>query len=238
MHRSALIPNTFLSLLLLLTPPTTAQSSSPKRGLCHITKNSHPADDQIWLSGPSNPTWYYNYASRPSPAYTSTPSLQFVPMLWGASASDTGAPFYDTVVSQLDAGANISFVLGFNEPDASFSVGGSNVDVGLAARRWKAEIEPLRELGVRVGAPAVTGSRGGMAWMEGWLEECGGGCRPDFVPVHWYGEVEGMARWVGEVAVKFPQLPIWVTEFGYPDQSLDKTQAFWNLSASMFDSWP
>ncbi|KAH7410429.1 glycosyl hydrolase catalytic core-domain-containing protein [Phaeosphaeria sp. MPI-PUGE-AT-0046c] len=218
MYRYAHLPAILIPLL------TTAQSTSPKRGLCHVKENGNPSDDSIWLSGPSNPTWYYNYESQPSSAYTSSPSLHFVPMLWGASPSDTGTPFYDTIKAQLDAGANITHVLGFNEPDASMAVGGSNVGTALAAARWKVEIEPLKALGIKVGAPAVTGSPAGAAWMERWLDECGGGCRPDFMPVHWYGNFESMAAHIGQ--------------FGYPNQGLEETQAFWNMSARSFDTWP
>lgn len=121
-------------------------------------------------------------------------------MLWGASTSDTGTPFYDAVKAQIDGGANVTHVLGFNEPDASMKVGGSNVGTALAATRWKAEIEPLKELGVKVGAPAVTGSEQGTAWMERWMQECEGGCNPDFMPVHYYGSFEGMASYIGEVS--------------------------------------
>ena len=59
--------------------------------------------------------------------------------------------------AQIDGGANISYALGFNEPDGTHSTGGSALPVDLAAARWKAEMEPLKKLGVKVGAPAVTG---------------------------------------------------------------------------------
>lgn len=220
-----------------LTGLTLAQSSSPKRGLCHVPSNKYPSDDRIWTSGPSNPTWYYNYQADPSPAYSNDKSLQFVPMLWGASDKDTGTPFFDNVKRQIDGGANISYVLGFNEPDGSHSTGGSNLPVDLAAKRWIAEIEPLKKLGVKLGAPAVTGSESGWTWMENWFKACNGGCNPDFVPIHWYGNFEGMASHVGRVISKW-NLPVWVTEYAYADQSLEATQSFYNTSARSFDGWP
>ena len=76
------------------------------------------------------------------------------------------------------------------------------------------------------------------AWMERWLQECNGGCNPDFMPLHWYGDFESMASYIGQVTAKYPKLPTWVTEFGYPDQSLETTEAFWNMSARSFDTWP
>jgi len=41
--------------------------------------------------------------------------MEFVPMLWGDGKSKTS--FYDEVKSQMDGGATIKYVLGFNEPD-------------------------------------------------------------------------------------------------------------------------
>lgn len=199
---------------------------------------------------------YYNYGPSPSSAYSSDKSLQFVPMLWGASDKDTGTPFYDNVKRQIDGGANISYVLGFNEPDGTHATGGSNLAVDIAAKRWIAEMEPLKKLGVKLGAPAVTGAASGWTWMENFLEACDGGCNPDFIPVHWYGKCyihephvrhrltsflgnfEGMASHVGRVTAKYPNLTVWVTEYGYPHESLEETQSFYNMSARTFDSWP
>ncbi|KAH3920111.1 hypothetical protein HBI56_035030 [Parastagonospora nodorum] len=234
MRRSILLSAT--ATLLPLT--ALAQSSSPKRGLCHVKENGNTADDKIWTSGPSNPTWYYNYGKDPSAAYSSDKSLQFVPMLWGASSSDSGTPFYDSVKRQIDSGANISYVLAFNEPDGTHTTGGSNLEVNLAAARWKAEIEPLKQLGVKLGAPAVTGAQSGWNWLDNWFKACDGGCNPDFIPVHWYGNFEGMMSHVGQVTNKWPNLTVWVTEYGYPNKGLEETQMFFNMSAQAFDRWP
>jgi hypothetical protein len=226
---------------LLATAATTlslvSATTSSKRGLCYVPSQKYPGDDSIWTSGSSDLTWYYNYQSTPSSAYTSDKNLEFVPMLWGASDSDTGTPFYDAVKSQLDSGANITYVLGFNEPDGTHATGGSALPVDLAAARWKAEIEPLKKLGIKVGAPAVTSAPSGWTWMENFFNECAGGCNPDFMPVHWYGNFEGMASHVGRVVSTYPNLTVWVTEYGFPNQKLQATQDFYNQSATMFDSW-
>ncbi|KAL5118487.1 hypothetical protein ACEQ8H_003663 [Pleosporales sp. CAS-2024a] len=235
MYRSVLGPATVA--ILSLSTLAQSTSTSQKRGLCHVTENGKAADDNMWTSGPSNPSWYYNYGKEPSAAYADDTSMQFVPMLWGASLSNTGTPFYDSVKSQLDAGANISHVLGFNEPDGTQASGGSDLDVRLAATRWKAEMEPLRELGIQLGAPAVTGGQSGWDWLDGFFAACHGGCHVDFIPVHWYGSFEGMMSHVGQVTSKWPNLTVWVTEYGYPNQKLDTTQSFYNMSAQAFDRW-
>ena len=41
--------------------------------------------------------------------------MQFVPMMWGNAKKDAG--FADKVLKLIDGGMNISYVLGFNEPD-------------------------------------------------------------------------------------------------------------------------
>lgn len=216
----------------------TTASSSPKRGLCHVPSTDHPSDDSIWTSTPgSDLTWYYNYKAEPSDAYKDDKGFQFVPMLWGASDSDQGTPFLDSVTQQLDSGAKIEFVLGFNEPDGPFSTGGSNVGVDVAASAWKKQMEPLREKGVKLGAPAVTGSDDGFGWLQNWFKACDGGCNPDFMPVHWYGSFEGMAGHIGRVVAEYPNMTIWVTEWGYPNMDLQTTQDFYNNSVAMFDRW-
>jgi hypothetical protein len=217
---------------------TSAFQTSPKRGLCYVPSDKHPSDDQIWTSGPVNPSWYYNYQYTPSPAYAANKDMQFVPMLWGASSSDTGTPFYDAVKRQIDSGANITYALSFNEPNEAHSNGGSNLAAPLAAARWKAEIEPLKKLGVKVGAPAVTGAASGWTWLDNFFDACGaGGCNPDFMTVHWYGNYEGMMSHVGRTAAKWPNTTIWVTEFGYANQDLKTSQDFYSMSSESFDRW-
>jgi hypothetical protein len=221
--------------LAILAPLTAAQSTSPKRGLCYVPSTKYPSDDSIWTQG--DLTWYYNYKAQPSDAYKNNKNLQFVPMLWGASDSDTGTPFYDSVKSQIDGGANISYVLGFNEPDGTHSTGGSALPVDLAAARWKAEIEPLKKLGVKLGAPAVTGGASGWAWLQNFFTACDGGCTPDFIPVHWYGNFEGLASHIGQVMATYPNMTVWVTEYNLPNQDLKATQEFYNMSKNSMDGW-
>ena len=102
---------TFLSALIV-------QSTSSKRGLVYVPNGKHPEDDANWRSPTSDLTWYYNYGSKPSPAFAKFSKLEFVPMLWGAASSST---FLSDVQSQIKAGANITYVVGFNEPDGDSS---------------------------------------------------------------------------------------------------------------------
>lgn len=110
----------FLTALAVLPSLIFCQSpvTSSKRGLVYVPSEKHPQDDANWDSPASDLTWYYNYGSKPSPVFENIPKLQFVPMLWGAGNSTT---FLSDVQSQIKAGANITYVLGFNEPDGDAS---------------------------------------------------------------------------------------------------------------------
>ncbi|KAI9774505.1 MAG: hypothetical protein M1839_001693 [Geoglossum umbratile] len=215
----------------LLLPYVVQSTTSPKRGLIYIPSSKHPADDKVWLTPPSDLTWYYNYQSTPSPAFVDS-RLQFVPQLWGAPSGSSDTAFLDSVTAQIKSGANISYVLGFNEPDAS-SGGGSGISPDLAAKTWTREIAPLRKLGVKLGAPAVTGAPSGLQWLKDFFAACS--CEADFIPLHWYGTFEGLASRVGEVRATWPGKDIWVTEFALAGAGLTETEGFFNTSLEWFD---
>lgn len=203
-----------------------------------MPSEEYPEDDQIWLPPDSGLTWYYNYKAEPSPSYEDVAGLEFVPMLWGAPPApreeDNPESFTAIVGAQLDDGANITHVLGFNEPDASVH-GGSGVDPALAASTWIREMEPLRERGVSLGAPAVTGSQRGLAWLENFFRECDGRCNVDFMPIHFYGPFEPLASFMGQIRQAYPDMDIWVTEYGLPNSELEPTQDLFNVSMEYFD---
>ncbi|OAL44882.1 hypothetical protein IQ07DRAFT_615243 [Pyrenochaeta sp. DS3sAY3a] len=227
-HHSLLLHH----LLLTLLSPTHA---SPKSGLIHIPSSAHPSDDTIWLTGPSPPSWYYNYHATPSASYIGHSALHFVPMLWGAP--ETPGSFYASIAAQIHAGANITHVLAFNEPDGAFAEGGAQMSPRVAAASWKSDVEPLRKLGVRVGSPAVTGSERGWAWMEDWWVACAGGCRPDFVAVHWYGGFEGLMGRLGRVVARWEGREVWVTEWGWEGRGWEETRDFYGRSVRGMEGW-
>ena len=221
-------------LLLLAAPLAIAQATtSSKRGLVYVSSSTNNKDDSIWDASNSDLTWYYNYGASPTSEYDNT-KLQFVPMLWGAPASDTDMTFYNTVKGLIDGGMKIPYVLAFNEPDGCIS-GGSCVDAQTAAETWIREIEPLKKLGVKLGAPAVTGAPTGFTWLQNFFTQCNGNCSADFIPVHWYGDFQGLASHVGQVNGTYQNMSMWITEYAYPNGKLEDSQDFYNESASFFD---
>jgi hypothetical protein len=210
----------------------TVALTSPKRGLCYV-QGEDPKDDQTWDGSESDLTWYYNYQANPTSGIDD--KLQYVPMLWDTtSAGDDPASFYNIVKGLVDSGKEIKYILGFNEPDGCKD-GGSCIDADTAAQAWISEVEPLKDLGIKLGAPAVTGSPRGLAWLQDFYTACDGGCTTDFMPIHWYGNFEGMASYMGQVNATYPNMTMWVTEFGFPSQDLEATQTFFNQSISYLD---
>ena len=51
----------------------------------------------------------------------------------------------------------------------------------------------------------------------------------------YYGIFDAFAQWVANMSVTYPDLELWVTEFGLPGASLEETQVFFNQSLQMLD---
>lgn len=252
MHFS--LPSSLLLAASLLesTIAQTTYRASTKRGLVFVPAPKYPTDNQIWVQGQTDITWYYNYQATPSAAFSNLTQdkFEFVPMLW--SPADT---FLSTIQGLIKNGRNITHVMGYNEPDGEHSTGGSSLDYKVAATNWIAQMEPLRKMGVKLGAPAVTGSSRGMTWLRNFFDACasqGTNCTADFFPSHWYGNFEGLASHLGEIAgvhvfpsyhplstvliiFRYPNKTIWITEYALNNQSLSDTQSFFNTSAEYFD---
>ncbi len=226
----------FLGLLSLLQPSWAGfPSTSPKRGLIYIPNSDFPDDYQVWVGEGTDLTWYYNYQGFPSRVYENYTSLEFIPMLWGAPGSTLDTTFLTNVTAQIEQGANITYAMGFNEPDTTSQSGGSDIDPQLAARLWKTNIEPLKKLNVTLGAPAVTGATSGFTWLSDFVEACDGGCTLDFIPIHWYGSFDGLASHIADVETAYPGKKIWVTEFALDEAALNETQQFFETACEYFD---
>ncbi|KAK4188927.1 glycosyl hydrolase catalytic core-domain-containing protein [Podospora australis] len=220
--------------------------SSTKRGLVFTPNETTRADDTIWPES-KGLTWYYNYKPEPEAKFSKYPQseFEFVPMLWGTPSPPDSTEFLDTVKKLIEDGLNITNVLTFNEPNAPFSWGGANMDPVTAAQIWVNNIEPLSEMGIRVGLPAMTGEQSGIPWLQNFLKECSTlvsegssttkNCTYDFVTLHWYDNFEGLASHMGQYSAAFPNVTMWITEYNYANQDLDRTQEFYKMSAEYFD---
>ncbi|KAK3687163.1 glycosyl hydrolase catalytic core-domain-containing protein [Podospora appendiculata] len=230
----------------LLWVSSAAASQSPKRGLVYTPNENWPADDTIWSNKTSGLTWYYNFGWNASSAYASVPQSQFefVPMMWGAgSPNGTDTYFLGNITATAKAGRNITHVLSFSQPDQPFTNGGSEMKPLVAARAWVGNAVPLREMGIKVGLPMVGDP---YSWLDQFRKNCtvlltkakGGKeteCEFDFVPLTSYGNFSVLSSRIGMFTAALPDIPIWVTEFGYNNQELNVTQAFFNESIAYLD---
>ena len=57
----------------------------------------------------------------------------------------------------------------------------------------------------------------------------------DFLPLHFYGNFEGLASYIGQVRAAYPNTTLWVTEFGDPNAGLSDTQDAFNQSVQYLD---
>lgn len=240
---SSVTTSSVLSSSSRLSSSTSSVSSSPspafnpskgsKRGLVYISEPNgyNTYDDPVWVQGGSDLNWYYNYAYTPTPSYASYPQLQYVPMLWG----DYNSTFTQTVISMIQMGVNVSHVMSFNEPDGTFSTGGSQVSPQRAAARWATDIAPLGAYGVQLGAPAVAGNEGGFQWLQQFFTYCNGSCNASFISVHWYGNFQGLASKLGQMGATYPNMTIWVTEFADAYDTLANTTTYTNQDFGYLD---
>ncbi|KAA8570798.1 hypothetical protein EYC84_000190 [Monilinia fructicola] len=184
---------------LILADSTETVGSSSKRGLVFVPNSKYPTDNQIWVQPGSDLTWYYNYGIAASPAYSNLTQeeFEFVPMLWGTSNT-----FLADTKSLISDGRNITHVLTYNEPDGTSSTGGSAILPSAAAANWISQVEPLRKLGVKTGAPAVTGSERGFTWLGDFFrcvrqsgDQLHGGFHPGALV--WEFRWPGESHWAG-----------------------------------------
>ncbi|KAI6597138.1 hypothetical protein MCOR06_002181 [Pyricularia oryzae] len=245
-----LLPASLITLTALALAYAQTVRPNPKRGLVFVPEDATPRDNYIWTRPPTTLSWYYNYGPEPSVVFNNLTQdqFEFVPMLWGAPSDPevarTDTKFAETVKDVIKKrGVNITHVMGFNEPDMA-GEGMSNVRPDVAARVWVNNIVPLQEMGVKAGLPAPTASWDGIPWLRQFLGNCSniisaGGesrnCTFDFVPIHWYGNFEGLASHIGTYAAAFPGKKIWVTEYNADHQDLAATQDFFKRSLEYMD---
>jgi hypothetical protein len=188
------------NLAILAAYGTLSTAVSSKRGLIYIPNERTPQDDALWVQDGSVLSWYYTYTDRPNSAYDG--KLEFVPMMWGMGDNPDDTRFLESITSQLDAGADITHALAFNEPDLRNDWGGSDLEPARAARGYVANFLPLRRRGLKVGLPAVSGAGWGIQWLRDFRDNCtqllNADCEYDFLPVHWYDNFGGLQAHIDE----------------------------------------
>lgn len=155
--------------------------------------------------------WYYTWSTKPADDGTSV-KARFVPMIWGADATEP-----ETV---QEAAKHGRVLLGFNEPDRTDQ---ANLSVEQALDLWPR----LMTTGQRLGSPAPAAHAPDEgAWLARFLAGAAArGYRVDFITLHWYGTDFDSGRAVAQLRAYLEAthdrygLPIWLTEYALTDFS-------------------
>jgi len=148
-----------------------------------------------------NVGWIYTWSPYIPPAATKL-GYKGCPMLWGDKQT---SQFAQTVVEGY---ANC--VLGFNEPNQS---GQSDMDPGHAAQVWMQYIQPLKEKGYQLIAPACTNDPNtAIPWYNSFFAACTQ-CTFDGIGAHIYAtDPQVFISWVTQLHNTY-KLDVWPTEF-------------------------
>lgn len=205
MHSTLSILSVFTITSVFSSPVLAQYPTSPKRGLVSVS-TGNPQDDAIFAQPNNGLTWYWNYDVSPTPEYInlSQSDIEFVPQLWGAS-NTTGTSFLSNVTTLINQGRNITHVLSFNEPDVNYTASGSQVSPDLAAVTWMQNFDPLRKMGIKVGAPVVFANELGFTWLDNFYGACQklkSNCTADFMNIHIFGNISVVETYLAEYKQK------------------------------------
>lgn len=187
----------------------------------------------------SRMSWYYNWGLQPTANVASchlgSRYVEFVPMVWGAGS-------VPNLVSKLPA--NTKHLLGFNEPNFASQ---ANLSPRAAATEWKKVIAQLDAAGltgkIKLGTPSAApgGNIGPKEWFAQFFGNCTG-CHFDFLCFHIYDcnapwfDAGAVNYWLGQV--KGFGLPIWLTEFDCPFNSVANELTWMERVLGSLDSDP
>ena len=166
-------------------------------------------------------SWAYNWGIKRGADLA--PDIQFVPMVWGLNGgehdSTPSSGVSKAVADLLAQNSHTEIVLGYNEPDEPYSVGGSNIKVEDALPGFK-PVSDLKSKGITVGGPACAIDVDD--WMKTFMAQA---AQPpysyniDFIGFHDYaGETNAAGAAYGllgycDAVHKLYDKPIWATEF-------------------------
>nr|GAT44751.1 predicted protein [Mycena chlorophos] len=198
-----------------------APRSDGKRGVALVSSGDVP------ILANSQCSWVYNWGETAPPGVPT--NVQFIPMQWGSGGIET---FASTILSSATPARTI---FGFNEPDMA---GQSNLAPPVAAMLWQTYMQPLKNHGIALGAPAVSSSPSGLTWLNSFMQACVG-CTFDFIPLHWYGEgADNFMAYCQQAHSDYPNTPIWVTEFADTSSNPADVQTFLDTVLPWLDSQP
>lgn len=190
-------------ILLFVSSLASAQTKSPKRGICG---DASPAD--LATLAPFV-TWYYDWGVEP-PAVSlgQLSGIEWVPMAWNAPSNLTDFE------SKIPAGS--LYLLGFNEPNFKSQ---ANMTPAQAAAAWPGLEAVAAAKGLKLVSPAVNWcgdcvdgvTNDPVDWLDKFFAACPG-CKVDYIAIHSYAPGSEALR---NYLTKFKKYnkPLWITEF-------------------------
>lgn len=150
-----------------------AQTRSTKRGMCWDEKTQALSNTPIEKMAPGV-SWIYNWGVAPTGSATNIGQgegkIAFLPMCWNGSFNETTIRNY---LSQHQG--EVKYLLAFNEPNLSWSVGGAQMTPQQAADAWPKVKQIAKDYGLEIVAPALnfTGDKvGDRIWEPfAWYDE-------------------------------------------------------------------
>jgi hypothetical protein len=219
-----------------------------KHGLALIS-DLEESDIKLLTSENSPISWYYTWSAYPNQVVGD--SAIFLPLIHNLDTIEE-----DGIWSALDSAPSSStHLLTFNEPDEENENGGSSASPKDIAEAYLEYIVPLRD-GEGQGSdrkwnishPVVSGSPRGLEWLRDFNESCyelepDHGCPTDFVSVHWYGNFEGLAAWLGTLHEFYnpnnsSSISLWITEMALPQEDGEANAQMLQQSMKYLDDLP
>lgn len=182
-----------------------AQQRSAKRGVCWDESTQPLTDAPVSKMAPGV-SWYYNWGQTPQAAGTTlidaADGMAYVPMCWNGNFNETALRNYLTSRTSRLAPQS-SLLLGFNEPNLTWNVGGSQMTPQQAADAWPAVKKVAHDFGLQLVAPALNFSGdlvGGRVWSPfEWYDEFFRLCPDsgiDYLAFHSYMNWYSAVNWV------------------------------------------
>jgi len=75
----------------------------------------------------------------------------------------------------------------------------------------------------------------GVIWLSTFFSQCKN-CTIDFIAAHFYGPSSSLQDYLSQLHSNYSSLPIWLTEFGFPQESVSDTKSSLNSTIDFLDT--